>query len=155
MLRSYSRSRREAEGKPLEQRVSLITLGVADLEASRRFYTDGLGWTPVRAVEGEVVFFNLSPGLVLALYTGLAADAAVEPRGPGLTSIALNLREKDEVDVVLAQAQGAGASVPQPARDTEWGGRSGYFADPDGHLWEIAWNPFWPVDEAGRVQIPA
>jgi catechol 2,3-dioxygenase-like lactoylglutathione lyase family enzyme len=138
----------------MEQRASLITLGVADLAASRRFYVEGLGWTPVMEVEDEVVFFNLTPGLVLGLFTGLAQDAAVARQGGGLSSVALNLREKAEVDAVLAEAEAAGAAIPQPARDTDWGGRSGYFADPDGHLWEIAWNPFWPVDDAGRMQIP-
>jgi catechol 2,3-dioxygenase-like lactoylglutathione lyase family enzyme len=139
----------------MEQRASLITLGVADLAASRRFYVEGLGWTPVMEVEGEVVFFNLSPGLVLGLFTGLPEDAAVARKGGGLSSVALNLREKAEVDAVLAEAGRAGATITKPACDTDWGGRSGYFADPDGHLWEIAWNPFWPVDDAGRMQIPA
>jgi len=138
----------------MDQRASLITLGVADLAVSRRFYVEGLGWTPVMEVEGEVVFFNLSPGLVLGLFTGLVEDAGIEARGPGLSSVALNLPEKGDVDVVLAEAKAAGASIPKPARDTDWGGRSGYFADPDGHLWEIAWNPFWPVDDTGRMQIP-
>lgn len=138
----------------MEQRVSLITLGVADLERSRRFYVEGLRWSPVMAVEGEVVFFNVGPGLVVGLFTGMAQDAGVEREAGGLMSIALNLREKEEVDAVLAEAERAGAVITKPARDTEWGGRSGYFADPDGHLWEIAWNPFWPVDAEGRVQIP-
>jgi catechol 2,3-dioxygenase-like lactoylglutathione lyase family enzyme len=139
----------------MEQRVTLITLGVSDLERSRRFYVDGLKWTPVMAVEGEVVFFNVGPGLVVGLFTGLAEDAGVEREAGGLSSIALNLREKAEVDAVLAEAKRAGAVITRPARDTDWGGRSGYFADPDGHLWEIAWNPFWPIDDEGRMQIPA
>ena len=137
----------------MEQRVSVITLGVKDLGLSRRFYVEGLRWAPVMEVEGEVVFFNVGPGLVVGLYSGLADDAGVQGRGPGLVAIAQNVREKDEVDAVMAEAHGAGAVVTQPARDTDWGGRSGYFADPDGHLWEVAWNPFWPIDEAGRVQI--
>jgi catechol 2,3-dioxygenase-like lactoylglutathione lyase family enzyme len=139
----------------MEQRVSVITLGVRDLAASRRFYVEGLGWTPAMEAQGEVVFFNVGPGLVVGLYSGLAADAGVEARPAGLTSISQNVAEKDQVDVAMAQAKAAGAKITMPARDTEWGGRSGYFTDPDGHLWEIAWNPFWPVDEAGRVQIPA
>ena len=138
----------------MEQRVSVITLGVKDLDLSRRFYVEGLGWTPAAQVEGEVIFFNLGPGLVLGLYAHLAQDAAIPGRGPGLSSISQNVREKDEVDRLLSEAQHAGGVVTQPARDTDWGGRSGYFADPDGHLWEVAWNPHWPVDEAGRVQIP-
>ncbi|HEX6858688.1 MAG TPA: VOC family protein [Caulobacteraceae bacterium] len=138
----------------MEQRVSLITLGVSDLERSRRFYVEGLGWTPAMSVEGEVVFFNVGPGLVVGLFTGLAEDAGVERPAGGLMSVALNVREKGEVDAVLAEAQRAGAKVTKPARDTDWGGRSGYFADPDGHLWEIGWNPFWPIEADGRVRIP-
>ncbi|MGE5500533.1 MAG: VOC family protein [Ignavibacteriales bacterium] len=139
----------------MEQRVSLITLGVSDLARSRRFYVEGLGWAPAMEVDGEVVFFNVGPGLVVGLFTGLAEDAGVEREAGGLSSIAVNMRDKAEVDAVLAEAHAAGGVITKPARDTDWGGRSGYFADPDGHLWEIAWNPFWPVDEAGRVQIPA
>lgn len=138
----------------MEQRVSLITLGVSDLPRSRRFYVDGLKWAPVMEVEGEVVFFNVGPGLVVGLFTGLAEDAGVEREAGGLSSVALNMRDKAEVDAVLAEARAAGGVITKPARDTDWGGRSGYFADPDGHLWEIAWNPFWPVDNEGRVQIP-
>ena len=137
----------------MEQRVSVITLGVSDLPASRRFYVEGLRWAPVMEVEGEVVFFNVGPGLVVGLYSGLAADAGVQGRGAGLTSISQNVAEKADVDAVMVEAQAAGAKITQSARDTDWGGRSGYFADPDGHLWEMAWNPFWPIDEAGRVQI--
>ncbi len=139
----------------MDQRITLITLGVSDLERARRFYVDGLKWAPVMAVEGEVVFFNVGPGLVVGLFTGLAEDAGVEREAGGLSSIALNLRDKAEVDAVLAEAERAGAVITKPARDTDWGGRSGYFADPDGHLWEIAWNPFWPIDDEGRMQIPA
>ena len=104
----------------MEQRASLITLGVADLARSRRFYVEGLGWTPVMEVEGEVVFFNLSPGLVLGLFTGLVEDAGIEARGPGLSSVALNLPEKGEVDAVLAEAKAAGrdASRSPPATPT-------------------------------------
>jgi len=137
----------------MEQRVSVITLGVRDLAASRRFYVEGLGWTPAMEAEGEVVFFNVGPGLVVGLYSGLAEDAGVEGRGAGLTSISQNMAEKAGVDALMAEAESAGAKITMPARDTDWGGRSGYFADPDGHLWEVAWNPFWPIDEAGRVQI--
>lgn len=138
----------------MEQRVSVLTLGVKDLPASRRFYVEGLGWTPVREVEGEVIFFNVAPGLVLGLYAHLDADAKVEGRGAGLTSVSQNMPEKGDVDAVLNAARDAGAAITKPAEDTDWGGRSGYFADPDGHLWEIAWNPHWPVDAAGRMQIP-
>lgn len=138
----------------MEQRISVITLGVADLPRARRFYVDGLHWAPVMEVEGEVVFFNVGPGLVVGLYSGLAGDAGVSGRSAGLSSISLNVLAKEEVDMLMAEAIAAGAEVTMPARDTDWGGRSGYFADPDGHLWEIAWNPFWPLDGEGRVTIP-
>jgi len=137
----------------MEQRVSVITLGVADLAASRRFYVEGLSWSPVMEVEGEVAFFNVSPGLVVGLFSGLAKDAGVEGRGAGLTSISQNVPDKNGVDVLMAEAEAAGAKITLAARDTDWGGRSGYFADPDGHLWEVAWNPFWPVDAEGRISI--
>ena len=138
----------------MEQRISVITLGVSDLVRSRRFYVDGLRWAPVMEVEGEVVFFNVWPGLVVGLYSGLAADAAVDRRGGGLSAISLNVATKEEVDTVMAEAAAIGAEITQPAGDPGWGGRRGYFADPDGHLWEIAWNPSWPVDAEGRIAIP-
>lgn len=138
----------------MEQRLSVITLGVRDLAAARRFYADGLGWTPAMEAADEVVFFNLSPGVVLGLYNDLARDSGTERRMAGLTSISQNVAEKDQVDEVMAGAERAGATITKPAHDTDWGGRSGYFADPDGHLWEIAWNPFWPVDAEGRIAIP-
>lgn len=138
----------------MEQRLSVITLGVRDLAAARGFYADGLGWTPAMEAEGEVVFFNLSPGVVLGLYNDLARDSGTQGRVAGLSAISQNLPEKAQVDEVLAQAERAGATITKPAHDTDWGGRTGYFADPDGHLWEIAWNPFWPVDAEGRIAIP-
>lgn len=138
----------------MEQRISVITLGVTDLVRSRRFYVNGLRWAPVMEVEGEVVFFNVGPGVVVGLYSGLAADANVSGRGAGLSAVSLNVLTKEEVDTAMGEAQRIGAQITQPAGDTEWGGRRGYFADPDGHLWEIAWNPFWPVDAEGRIAIP-
>jgi catechol 2,3-dioxygenase-like lactoylglutathione lyase family enzyme len=137
----------------MEQRVSVITLGVRDLAASRGFYVEGLGWSPAMEAEGEVVFFNVSPGLVVGLYSDLANDAGVEGRGAGLTAISQNVPEKDGVDALMAEASAAGAKITRAPHDTDWGGRSGYFADPDGHLWEVAWNPFWPVDAEGRISI--
>jgi catechol 2,3-dioxygenase-like lactoylglutathione lyase family enzyme len=136
----------------MEPRLSLITLGVSDLDRSVAFYR-ALELEPATVVPGEVAFFQLG-GLVLALYLHLAEDAALkEPRGPGLASIGHNVRDKAEVDTVIAAARAAGGAVPQPARDTDWGGRSGYFTDPDGHLWEVGWNPFWPIDAEGRVTL--
>ena len=140
----------------MEQRLSVVTLGVADLGRARRFYVDGLGWRPALEMD-EVVFFQAA-GLVVALFPGLADDAGLagEPRSRGgLIALAHNVRSRDEVDGLLAQAAAAGARITRPAHDPPWGGRSGYFADPDGHLWEIAWNPAWPIDAEGRVTFAA
>lgn len=147
-----------SEGARPEQRVSLITLGVADLKASTAFYRDVLGWTPSSIGGGEVTFFQLN-GVVLGLYpaAALAADAGVElEAGGGLRRMALahNVRDRDGVDRVLAGVAAAGAWVVKPAADAEWGGRSGYFADPDGFLWEVAWNPGFPIAADGSIGIP-
>ena len=101
----------------MEQRISVITLGVADLPRARRFYVDGLRWAPVMEVEGDVVFFNVGPGLVVGLYSGLAADAGVQGRGAGLTAISLNVATKEEVDALMAEAAAIGAEITQPAGD--------------------------------------
>ncbi|SKB04925.1 hypothetical protein SAMN06295964_0756 [Aeromicrobium choanae] len=139
----------------MDQRLSLITLGVADLGRARAFYEEGLGFTKDND-EDDIVFYQL-PGLVLALWTreGLAADAAVEDTGAAFSGITLaqNVGSPDEVDAVIEQARTAGARVLKPAREAEWGGYSGYVADPDGHLWEIAHNPFWTVHEDGRTTL--
>lgn len=139
----------------MEQRISLITLGVADLERSRRFYVEGMGWWPGFASE-EVVFFQAG-GMVLALFprAALAADAglpATEPRAGGI-ALAHNVRSREEVDRVLAEAAAAGAVILRPAEDAAWGGYSGYFTDPDGHPWEIAWNPHWTIEADGSVRL--
>ena len=147
MARRYRRA--------LEQRLSLITLGVADLARSRAFYEQGLGWTKDNP-EDEVVFYQL-PGIVLALWARdeLAADAGVADTGATFSGICLafNTRSRDEVDEVLAAVLAAGGTVTRPARATEWGGYSGYVADPDGHPWEVAWNPSWAVDETGHTSL--
>jgi catechol 2,3-dioxygenase-like lactoylglutathione lyase family enzyme len=134
----------------MEQRLSVITLGVTDLARSRAFY-EALGWSAAFANEG-VAFYQCG-GLVLSLYPDLAKDAHVANPGSGLISVGHNVRTRDEVDAVMAQAQAAGAAITTPAHDAFWGGRTGYFADPDGHLWEVAWNPHWPMDEEGRVAL--
>ncbi|APX96847.1 VOC family protein [Natronorubrum daqingense] len=127
----------------MEPRISMLTLGVTDLEASTRFYRDGLG-LPEYESEGDVTFFETA-GAWLALYprTALAEDATVCADGDGFRgmSIAHNVESKRDVDTVLEEASGAGATIRKPARDTDWGGYSGYFADLDGFLWEVAWNP--------------
>lgn len=138
----------------MEQRVSLITLGVADLARSLRFY-ESLGWRRAND-HAEVVFFQAG-GLVLGLFAraALAADAGLSEEGSGFRGIALayNARSREEVDAVLAEATAAGAKLLKPAKDAFWGGYSGYFADPDGHLWEVAWNPDWTVLEDGSVRL--
>ncbi len=139
----------------MDQRLSVVTLGVADLGRSRRFYEEGLGWTRGNHHE-EVVFFQLH-GAVLALFSrdSLAADAGLPAAGSGFSGVTLayNARSREDVDAVLAQAERAGARIVKTARDVFWGGYSGYFADPDGHLWEVAWNPHWTLTPEGGVEL--
>jgi len=142
----------------MEQRLSLVTLGVADLERARRFYEEGLGWRRGNR-HAEVVFFQL-PGMVLALWprAALAADAGLPPEAAqevafGGIALAYCTRSREEVDSVLAEAEAAGARILKPAQDAFWGGYTGYFADPDGHAWEVAWNPEWELDDEGRVSL--
>ncbi|MAZ31711.1 MAG: glyoxalase [Thalassospira sp.] len=143
----------------MDQRVSLITLGVADLDRSRRFYEDGLGWKVTQMVEGQVVFYQLSNGLALGLFgrEDLIKDGQFDDdtgaRFAGLT-IAYNTRDEAEVDAVMAEAEKAGAVIQKPAEKVFWGGYSGYFRDPDGHAWEVAYNPFWELDAKGNLTIP-
>ena len=138
----------------MEQRLSMVTLAVEDLERSRQFYERGLGWTVVSSGSEGIVCFQLGP-MVLALYgrAAFAKDVSCPDSGgrQGMPEIALayNTRSKDEVDTVIAQAVAGGARLQKPAEDTFWGGYSGYIADPDGHVWEIAWNPFSPIAEDG------
>ncbi|MDQ7992082.1 MAG: VOC family protein [Propionicimonas sp.] len=135
----------------MEPRISAVTLGVADLDRSVAFYR-GLGLQPEQVVGTQVAFFQFN-GFVLCLYADLAADAGIPARGAGLTSLAYNVRAPGDIDAVLAAAEAAGGSVLRPTHDTDWGGRSSYFADPDGHLWEVAWNPSWPIDAEGRTSL--
>jgi uncharacterized protein len=140
----------------MEQRVSLITLGVGDLQRSRTFY-ERLGWRPANTKADGIVFFQTG-GMALALYPriALAKDATVSPEGNGFTGVTLayNTRTRDEVDSVLARAEAAGAKILKRAQGTFWGGYDGYFADPDGFLWEVGWNPFFPIAEDGSIKIP-
>lgn len=134
----------------MKPRVTLITLGVDDLERSLRFYRDGLG-LPTQGIVGEqfehgaVAFFDLQPGLKLAIWprASLAHDTGlpVSVRAPAGSSLAHNVSSQAEADAVMQQAAAAGATIVKPAQPTFWGGYAGYFADPDGHLWEVAWNP--------------
>ena len=136
--------------------ISLVTLGVADIEASTRFYA-ALGFPlSTASVPGEVRFFHTAGG-ILALWgrDELAADADVPaPAASGAVSLAVNVASRGEVDAALADAVAAGARITRAATATDWGGYNGYFADPDGHLWEIAHNPHWPLDDRGLPQLP-
>jgi predicted lactoylglutathione lyase len=138
----------------MEQRLSLVTLGVADLDRSLNFY-EALGWKRGNA-NPSVVFFQLN-GMILALWSrsALAEDAGLAPneRGFGGIALAYNARSKADVDAVLAEAERAGARILKPAKDTVWGGYSGYFADLDGHPWEVAWNPEWKLNKKGEVRL--
>ena len=141
----------------MEPRVSLITLGVRDLARVVAFYQDGLGWPLSSAsVAGEVAFFRTS-GTVLALWSreALAEDANVDAQGSGFSGFALahNVAQKEEVDSVLEDAVSAGATVLKEAKDVFFG-RHGYFADPEGNLWEVAWNPSFPMAEDGTLRLP-
>lgn len=131
----------------MKPRINIITLGTKNLETAIVFYQHGLG-LPRMPFDGDIAFFELS-GTWLALYPweALAADALASAYGNGFRGVTLayNAAGKDEVDQVMAEAAAAGATIVKTARDVFWGGYSGYFADPDGHLWEVAWNPhFWP-----------
>lgn len=142
----------------MEPRVSLITLGVDDLERAQRFY-ETLGWKRSKAsVAGEVAFYQAN-GFALGLWSwrSLAEDARVSSEGDGFRRLALayNVRERDEVDRVLAEAAAAGATVSKPAEDSpHFTGRTGYFSDPDGHLWEVAWNPAFELAADGALKLP-
>jgi len=139
----------------MEQRISMITLAVADLARSRQFYETGLGWEVVSGATEGIVCFQLG-GIVLALYgrAAFAEDAGLADTGTGpvrpSVALAHNTRTREEVDRVIDRAVIAGARLLKPAADAFWGGYSGYVSDPDGHLWEIAWNPFSPITEDGR-----
>ena len=144
-------------GNAMEPRISLITLGVADLGRAIRFYRDGLGWPHSSAGAGEVAFFR-TQGTVLALYPheALAADAGLPVARPGFGGMILahNVRSRKLVDVVMAEAVAAGATLIKSAQALSWGGYAGYVADPDGHVWEVAWNPDFPFADDGGVLIP-
>lgn len=138
----------------MEQRLSLVTLGVADLERARSFY-EALGWQVHQPESEGVVFFQVG-GLVLALWSraALAEDSTVvDPGGWGGVALAYNTRDRAEVDSVLTEAQAAGARLGRPAAETFWGGYSGVFLDPDGHPWEVAHNPFWRVTSEGATLL--
>jgi uncharacterized protein len=139
----------------MKPRVTLITIGVDDLERSLRFYRDGLGLSTEGIVGqefefGAVVFIELQAGLRLALWprSSIAHDTGLSPdtKSPLEFTLGHNVNSKSEVDAVMDQAKRAGAMIVKPAHDTFWGGYSGYFQDPDGHVWEVAWNPQLTVE---------
>ena len=142
----------------MDARLTIITLGVENLDRALRFYRDGLGWQVSSSSQGDIAFLKLS-GVVLALYPRslLARDANLPGLGRlpfGGFTLAQNVRESHLVDEGLSQAEAAGARILRPAHDAEWGGRSGYFADPDGHPWEVAWHPYFEFDERGALVMP-
>lgn len=139
----------------MEPRLTLLTLGVTDLKASRKFY-EALGFETSASGNEDVVFFKTS-GIVLALFgrEDLAKDASVDSSGSGFRgfTIAHNVRNKEDVARVLEEARQVGAKIVKPAQDVFWGGHCGYFADPDGFLWEVAWNPHSPLNEKGEMTL--
>jgi predicted lactoylglutathione lyase len=136
--------------------LALVTLGVSDLKRARSFY-EALGWQASGASNDTIVFFH-GANSALALFPRhmLAEDATVLDRPTGFAAVTLanNLRSERDVDEFIARAEAAGGRVVKPAHKTFWGGYSGYFADPDGHLWEVAHNPFFPIDEEGKLRLP-
>jgi predicted lactoylglutathione lyase len=138
----------------VEQRLSLVTLGVRDLERARRFY-EALGWKSGAAPADDVVFFQAG-SMIVALWgrDQLAEDTVVEDSGGwGGITLAYNARSPAEVDAVLAEAEAAGASIPRAGAETFWGGYSGIFIEPDGHAWEVAHNPNWTIEDDGAVRL--
>lgn len=143
----------------MEPRIHVITLGVADIARSRKFYCEGLGYVPAKGSNEHVVFM-MAGGVVLALYgaQALADDAHLpltEPGGFRGIALARNVREKADVASYLERARAAGGTILKPAQDVFWGGHAGYFADPDGHAWEIAWNPHWTIAADGSITLEA
>jgi catechol 2,3-dioxygenase-like lactoylglutathione lyase family enzyme len=139
----------------MEARISIITLGVANVDRSIRFYRDGLGF-PTSAREGDAIAFFVTAGTRLAVYP---LDQLADDIGPGIKAakgfsgitLAHNVRRKEEVAEVLALAEQAGGRIVKPAQDVFWGGHSGYFADPDGHYWEVAWAAHFRFDDSGAL----
>lgn len=140
----------------MKPRITVITIGVDDLEKSLRFYRDGLGLSTEGIIGkefeyGAVVFIDLQAGLRLALWPrkSIAHDSglALSKKSPMEFTLGHSVSSKAEVDAVMKQATSAGAVIVKPAEDTSWGGHAGYFQDPDGHLWEVVWNPQWTVQD--------
>lgn len=141
----------------MEPRISIVTLGVSDLDRAVAFY-EAMGLTRHQGVSEGVAFFQMG-GMILGLWprANLAEDAGVDPRGSGFSGISLayNVRAREEVGQVLDAAEKAGGVIVKPAQEAFWGGWYGYFEDPDGHLWEVAHNPGFPIAEDGTISLPA
>lgn len=140
----------------MQPKINVITLGVDNIERSKKFYED-LGFVASSVSNEHFVAFQLV-GIVFCLYPAqlLAEDAKTSLSSKGFRGITLayNVEDKKEVQQILEQAEKCGANIIKPAQDVFWGGHSGYFADPDGHLWEVAWNPHWPLGEDGLIRLP-
>jgi predicted lactoylglutathione lyase len=139
----------------MEQRVSLVTLGVRDLGRSRHFY-EALGWKTGAGPDDDVVFFKAG-GMIVALWSreSLAEDSTVEDTGGwGGVTLAHNVGSRERVDEVLREAETAGATIGRPGAETFWGGYSGVFVDPEGHPWEVAHNPHWTLEPDGSITLP-
>ncbi|GAB4085895.1 VOC family protein [Myceligenerans cantabricum] len=138
----------------MDQRISFITLAVRDVAVSRAFYVDGLGWTPELEEPGGVLMIRTGEHLMLSLWARdqFEQEVGAVQQGPGVAPVTLahNVPARGDVDTVLATASAAGASIPHAPQDREWGGCTGYFTDPDGYHWEVAWNP-GPI---GRTVLP-
>ena len=140
----------------MKQHLHLITLGVADFETSRRFYTETLGWQPAGASQDDVAFFQAG-GVVLSIYPRekLAEDALTPPEGTGFSGVTLafNTSSEAEVDAIISDLADKGVKIIKSPQKVFWGGYSAYFADPDGYLWEVAYNPFFPFDADGNLKL--
>ena len=140
----------------MKPRLNIVTLGVADIQRSRQFYADAFGWTPANGSDENIVFLNHG-GIVLALYPmeGLAEDAGIPAERSGFSGVtlAINTQSREELDELYKKTLVADAKSLIAPRDTFWGGYDCYFADPDGHPWEIAWAPFWEFDEQGSLKL--
>jgi uncharacterized protein len=152
---AFIRFAKGGETEAMEQRISIVTLGVKDLAASKRFYVDGLGWKP--AFENKEIIFFQTGGMIFALFlrNELAKDFEADAAMFGRAAMALahNVRTKAEVGPLMKRATDAGATILKPAREASWGGYSGYFADPDGFAWEVAWNPAWRIAKDGTIEF--
>lgn len=140
----------------MKPRLNIVTLGVKNLEASKKFYSEALSWQPAGPSDENIVFYN-HLGIILALYPldKLAEDANLPSERSGFSGVtlAINLDSINAVDELFAKVKAAGGKSLIEPRETFWGGYDAYFADPDGHPWEIAWAPFWEYDEQGSLKL--